>query len=109
MKINEDQILQYAMKPEVKPFYINNIFPIGDGKTLQIDCSNGVKYSIDVKKYKLYIGCSIEDKYNNKPEEDIKDELLINYLLHTMQEYSKMLYKESIRIENLTNELLEKY
>lgn len=109
MEINQDQILEYGMKPEVNPFLICNISPIGDGKTLQIDCSNGDKYSIDVKKHKLYIGCSIKDKYNNKPEEDIKDELLINYLLDRMQIYSNRLKEESIYVKNLTNELLEKY
>lgn len=102
MKINEDQIQEYV-KNGGRLFRIESIQSVRDGKTIQITCRNGDSFSIDKNTNKLYCGCPIDDKY------EIKDILLRNYLLERIQVYSNRLKEDSIRIENIVNNLSKTY
>lgn len=102
MIINEDSIKEYVMN-NIRLFTIKDIHTVRDARTIQIICTNGDCFSIDKNTLKLYKGFPIDNK------NEIKDKLLLKYLLERIQNYSNRLKEESIRIENLTNELLEKY
>lgn len=60
-----------------------------------------------IEQSKLYVLMVIIFPIDGKNE--IKDKPLSNYLSERIQTYSNRLKDESIWIENLTNELLEKY